>query len=180
MATPLTDPELLAFSNEHLMHELTMLWELGEILPDRAKSTETSALIESFATHLRNLIEFFFFGKDEKYVRANDFFDQPASWSPALTTDMKKLLSRANNEVSHLTRNRKDGSPDEKKWKTGEMVKQIEGVASTFAAQASHKKLDAAVRDFLKVPNNEKRIWIGENVTRSNVAAYSVSVTSNP
>jgi hypothetical protein len=56
-----TDQQLIEFSGEHLLHELSMFWELADILPLRKEgTTEYVALIESFATHLRNLIEFFF------------------------------------------------------------------------------------------------------------------------
>jgi hypothetical protein len=40
MTTPaMTDPQLIDYSGEHLMHELSMLWELAEILPQRKQST---------------------------------------------------------------------------------------------------------------------------------------------
>jgi hypothetical protein len=62
MTAILTDQKLIDFSGEHLLHELSMFWELAEILPLRKEgTTEYVALIESFATHLRNLIEFFSF-----------------------------------------------------------------------------------------------------------------------
>lgn len=48
----MTDQKLIAYSGEHLMHELSMLWELADILPKRKASTETSAFVESFGIHL--------------------------------------------------------------------------------------------------------------------------------
>src|ERR1035438_5914445 len=172
----LTDRELLDYSAEHLMHELSMLWEIGEALPGRPAGTETSALLESFAVHLRNLIEFFFFNKKEGYVRAQDFFENPAEWRPALTPDLKNLLARANNEVSHLTINRINGNPPSKIWDTAAMVEQIEMIAKLFAAKASGKRLEPKVREFLGLPNSEMRVWIGNNVTHSNVAAQAMTV----
>ncbi len=177
----LTDKELLDYSAEHLMHELSMLWELGEMLPGRPAGTETSALLESFAVHLRNLIEFFYFARKGGYVRAQDFFENPTDWPlPQLTPELKNLLARANNEVSHLTINRINGNPPSKQWDTAAMVKQIEAVARTFAAKASGKRLEPKVREFLGLPAKEMRIWIGNNVSHSNTAVQDMTSTYIP
>jgi hypothetical protein len=176
MSTPLTDEQLLAFSGEHLLHELSMLWELAEILPQRKEGTcEYVALIESFATHLRNLIEFLFFSIKGDYVRAQQFFDDPAAWSPELTSDFKKLLERANNEVDHLTVRRVDGNPPEKAWPTDEILRQLETVAKEFAAKASGKKLHSKVREFLHLPLEATGKWIADNVAHSNVTSHVVT-----
>ncbi|HMD15317.1 MAG TPA: hypothetical protein VKH18_01520 [Terriglobales bacterium] len=160
------------------MHELSMLWELGEALPDRPPGTETSALLESFAVHLRNLIEFFFFAKKGAYVRAQDFFEDPTDWPlPQLTPDLKRILQRANNEVSHLTESRISGNPPSKGWDTATMVKQIEIVARRFALKASGKRLEPKVREFLGLPSKEMRIWIGNNVSHSNIAVQDTTST---
>jgi hypothetical protein len=61
MTTPtMSDQQLLDYSSEHLLHELSMLWELAESLPQRKASTETSTLVESYGIHLRNVIDFFY------------------------------------------------------------------------------------------------------------------------
>ena len=79
----MADQQLIEFSGEHLMHELSMFWELAEILPERKEgTTEYVALIESFATHLRNVIEFLFFEEKGDYVRAKHFFDDPSGLVP--------------------------------------------------------------------------------------------------
>ncbi len=173
MSTPLTNQQLTDFSGEHLLHELSMFWELAEILPQRkAGTTEYVALIESFATHLRNLIEFLFFPVKGDYVRAQQFFDDPAAWSPKLTGDFEKLLDRANNEVDHLTVRRISGNPPEKAWPTDGILKQIEPIAKEFAAKASEKKLHSKVREFLHLPLEATKKWIADNVAHSNVTSH--------
>jgi hypothetical protein len=175
----MTDQQLIDFSGEHLLHELTMLWALAEILPKtKDGTTEYVALIESFATHVRNLIEFFFFQEKGDYVRAKRFFDDPADWSLKLTPHFTALLDRANNEVNHLTVWRIDGNPPEKAWPTSEILKQIEPIAKDFAARASTKKLHPKVREFLQFAQGATLLWIGDNVPRSNVTSHSV--TSGP
>jgi len=178
MASPLTDPQLLQYSEEHLMHELSMLWETADALPQHKEgSVVYTALLESFATHLRNLIEFFFFGENGDYVRAKHFFDIPPAWSPSRSPDMNKLHGRASNEVSHLTTRRISGNPPEKVWAVAQILREIEAVARDFAARASDKKVHAKVREFLKQPSNKMLLWIGDNVAHSNVASNAIVST---
>jgi hypothetical protein len=182
MTTPaMTDQQLIDYSGEHLMHELSMLWELAEILPQRTKGTaEYVALLESFAIHLRNLIEFFCFVSEGDYVRAQEFFDDPSAW-PArskLTPNLKDALRRANEEVSHLTTGRISGSPPEKAWDTTALLTEIGTVAREFATKASAKKLHSKVVEFLKLPANEVPVWLGDNVSHSNVSSSSMGIVS--
>jgi hypothetical protein len=154
------------------MHELSMLWETAHTLSRyKQGSTEYIALLESFATHLRNLIEFFFFPERGDYVRAEHFFESAADWSPSMTPEIKKLHSRASNEVNHLTANRIPGSPPSKRWLLVPILSEIETIAKEFAGKASGKKLHQKVREFLKLPGNEMLVWIGNNVAHSNVAS---------
>lgn len=160
------------------MHELSTLWETADALPrHKVGSVEYTALLESFATHLRNLIEFFFFAEDGDYVRAKHFFDDPAAWSPTKTPDLNKLHGRASNELSHLTTRRISGNPPEKDWPIAQSLREIETVARDFAAKASEKKLHSKVREFLKQPSKEMLVWIGNNVAHSNVASYDIVST---
>ncbi len=176
MAASLTD--LLQYSEEHLMHELSMLWETADALPrHKAGSVEYTALLESFATHLRNLIEFFFFAESGDYVRAKHFFDDPAEWSPKKTPEINKLHERASNEVSHLTTRRISGNRPEKDWHITQILGMIETVARDFAARASDRKLHSKVRELLKQPGKEMLVWIGNNVSHSNVASYGLVST---
>jgi hypothetical protein len=178
MAALLTDQQLLKYSDEHLMHELSMLWETADALPrHKVGSVEYTALLESHATHLRNLIEFFFFAEDSDYVRARHFFDDPAAWSPKKTPELNKLHGRASNEVSHLTTRRISGNPPEKDWHITQILAEVETVARDFAANASDKKLHSKVREFLKQPSKQMLVWIGNNVTHSNVASYGIVST---
>lgn len=183
MHNPPTDADLLAYSGEHLIHELSMLWEIPSALSKHKQGgTEYTALIESFATHLRNLIEFFYFTKKSGYVRAEDFVDDPDQW-PAktkLTPDLKDALQRANEEVAHLTTGRKNGSPPDKLWYMRENLKAIDSVAKEFALKASQNKLDPSVRGFLNLPPEKKLVWIADYVRHPNVAVTGPIVVPGP
>ena len=174
---------LTEYSGEHLMHELSMLWELAEILPKQEQGTALyTAVLESFANHLRNLIEFFGFPTRMGYVRAQDFFDDPAAW-PArckLTSILRNGLSRANEEVAHLTTGRKSGSPPEKVWYVHELLKEVEKIAKEFASNASPERLHPSVREFLGLPSGKMHTWVRANVIHSsNVASCTAFLTSD-
>jgi hypothetical protein len=176
MKLRLKDEELRDYSGEHLLHELSMFWELAHSLRGHKKgTTEYDALIESFAIHLRNLIEFFILPEKSDYVRAVHFFQNPAEWpTMKLTGEFKKLHDRASNEVSHLTVRRIDGNPPEKEWYTEEIVQQIEPIAEKFGAKADVKKLHPKVREFLQTPSGEKLLWLGKNVSHTSSTEFAL------
>ena len=90
---------------------------------------------------------------------------------------MNKLHGRASNEVSHLATRRISGNPPEKDWHITQILGEIETVARDFAAKASDKKLHSKIREPLKQPSKEMLVWIGNNVTHSNVASCMIVST---
>lgn len=175
---PMSDQELLEFSGEHLMHELTMLWEAGKELRGRKRSFETSTLVDTFGLHLRNMIDFLYRQGKGDDVTADDFLDPGVVWNRSEPTDLTNAHRRANKELNHLTQQRKSGMPTEKEWQAEALLRHIDAAAKDFAKHASTTKLHPKVFEFLKEPDGTKMIWIGDNVTRSNVAAQTVhSVT---
>src|SRR5580692_6524589 len=145
---PYTDQQLLDYSEEHLLYELHMFWWVAKNLPPD-KGFQLSALLESFAIHLRNLIDFFFTLPSEARkddLVAADFFDSPSAWNPGT---IPKLLTdaheRANKEISHITYKRKGETDPTKPWPVGELFKEIRALATKFAAGASAKKLHPSV-----------------------------------
>jgi hypothetical protein len=85
---PLSDPELLDYSKEHVVYELWMFRAVGQALitPLQMSQPLRNALIESFAIHLRNLIDFFYPAQIQADdVFAAEFFDDPHEWEKAST-----------------------------------------------------------------------------------------------
>lgn len=95
-----------------------------------------------------------------------------------MSAEIKQALQRANEEVNHLTRNRKPGILPNKIWETTNLLNRIETVVKDFAAKASHKKLSAKVRDFLLLLSVNMLDWLGQNATYANVAIGSMGFTS--
>jgi hypothetical protein len=117
MTEPATDQQIL---EGHLVYELDMLRGTGHLLtvvqsrPDQPLTViQTNALIESFATHARNLIEFFNNVRYQDTVRAEEF-TVSRSYDPEFVQwdQMEDLRVRINKQISHLTRSRGENKVD--------------------------------------------------------------------
>jgi hypothetical protein len=106
----LTDAELTAYSAEHILYELQLLWYTATELSKMTTPTPVASVyLESFIIHLRNLTLFFFTkAGDERDddVIATDFCP---GWSGTISPALRAARERANKEVSHLTLQRKSG-----------------------------------------------------------------------
>lgn len=147
------DNELLAYSEEHLLYELHMLHWVTETISKTGKGFLLSALLESFAIHLRNLIDFIYTSpgdaRDDDAIAA-DFYDPPSGWKPAaMSAALDAAKVRANKEVSHLTYTRKSGMAPDKPWAVGALFKEVQDVARRFAVGASPTKLHPKVVEWL-------------------------------
>jgi len=79
----LSDPDLIAYSQEHVQYEISMLVACGHLSTRQFRSESTdlatvlhNAILESFAIHLRNVVDFLYPGTSVKVtdVLADDFF----------------------------------------------------------------------------------------------------------
>ncbi|HXY25582.1 MAG TPA: hypothetical protein VEI73_13080 [Candidatus Acidoferrum sp.] len=179
-----TDQQLLDYSQEHLLYELHMFRWVGENLP-ADKGFLLSALLESFAIHLRNLIEFFYTepnnARNDDLV-AGEFFDSPNAWNPGtMSTSLKDARERANKEISHITYKRKEAIDPTKPWPVAALFKEVQAVAVKFAASASSKKLHPSVVTWLKAdPKTSVVLLTSASATTSNVAAVMVGMGGAP
>jgi hypothetical protein len=170
MRKNLTEAELLQFSDEHLFHELNMTFQTAAALTDSKPCPVTSALIESFAIHARNLIEFLCIRPKDGYVAAEHFFENPGDWNAKMPPALAKIYGRASAEVSHLTTDRQSGIPPEKEWNPDSVIKEIEPIARDFATRASLKRLGPKVLGLLRQRPDQLKVWLDGNATYSNVS----------
>ena len=174
-----TDQQLLDYSEEHLLYELHIFRWVAENLP-ADKGFVLSALLESFAIHLRNLIDFLYTqpgkARNDDLVAA-DFFDSPDAWDPgAIPKSLEDARERANKEISHITYKRKGATDPTKPWPVADLFNQIQSVAQKFAAGASSKKLHPSVMAWLKSdPKVVAVLLVSASTTTSNTAASVVS-----
>jgi hypothetical protein len=79
---PLTDQEALDYSEEHLGYEIERLRSTAsELAQGGLSQPQENGLVESWAIHLRILIEFLYRKVPRQDdVTAGDFFSNPAEW----------------------------------------------------------------------------------------------------
>lgn len=148
----LTDPELKAYSLEHIGYEIKMLVSISN-QNARGISDQflVNLLVESFAIHSRNLIDFLY----PTSVRPSDivayqFGTAETVWEearPPISPILEAARVRAHKEVSHLTTERINGTPEYKKWDTGPIVKEIAELFKLLASVADKAKFDISIID---------------------------------
>jgi hypothetical protein len=179
-----TDQQLRDYSEEHLLYELHIFRWLAENLPPD-KGFQLSALLESFAIHLRNLIEFFYTQPQDARndgVIAADFFDPPSAWNLGLMPkSVNDARERANKEISHITYRRKGATDPTKPWPVGSLFREVHAIAQKFAAGASRDRLHPRVVNWLKSDTKAMTVLLGSaSTTTSNVAvAVTAGVASS-
>ena len=152
-----SDAQLLEYSKVHLKYEISMFFGTGiqlstiQFPPDGTADIYKNALIESFATHLRNLLLFLYPDRPhEKDVIAHDFFsDTVRDWpchKPKIPRELSDALIRSHREISHLTVDRRDGKNASKDWFFLNLMQELIPVLKQFTENASPEKLHADVK----------------------------------
>ncbi len=151
MKPPWTDAEALDYA-EHLKYELSMLAQTrgmgGSSFP---AGHVHNALVESYAIHLRNWIDFFFAkNPQDDDVTYRDFLPPGSTWqpAPALSAALKLAKERANKEIAHMTSKRYKGA-DPMKWWDHNWASEIASILRDFAKEASPARLDPEVLEAL-------------------------------
>ena len=125
---------------EHLRYEIAMLWACGtEIRRGGYPWAASNSLVESFALHARNVVDFFFTEPVGDDVVARHFFRDETAWAgirTAIPATLATAKKRANKEVSHLTYSRLAVSPNDKPWPVEEIVREVDTVLRIFCERA--------------------------------------------
>ena|ERR1039458_224980 len=146
------------------------------------KGFPLSAALESFAVHLRNLIDFFYKQpQPPDDVAALDFYDPPTGWAPgAMSPTLEVARERANKEISHITFKRKSGMTPDKPWAVGGLFNEIHVVAQKFASGASPKKLHQDVITWLNSPPATRMtLLVGASTAMTNTASVTLTTSSS-
>jgi hypothetical protein len=155
---PYTDDFLKDYSAEHVLYEIDMFFSAVEVLttPSLAIASNSPAIhfgvrngmVEVFAIHLRNLIDFFYLDNPQPSdVVAADYCPS-GKWQPerkAISTLFETSRVRANKEIAHLTTSRKAGTTPGKNWDPGSVATEIAPLLKKFAALALDSRLDSKV-----------------------------------
>jgi hypothetical protein len=152
MKPPFTDAEALAWSGEHLLYEFTMLYDTRSLGGSSAPGGYLkNAVIESFAIHLRNWIDFFFPANPRPDdVTFRDFLPTDSAWVPtvAMSWSLQDARERANKEIAHMTAQRYAGA-DPRKWWDPMWAREVADLMLDFAKHASPARVAPEVLDLL-------------------------------
>jgi len=160
---PFPDPYLLEYSAEHLKYEFDMFSWLGRVCgnatvqigaPTAADATRlNNVLIESFAVHIRNVIDFLYIDTPQPTdVVAADFLPAGA-WGkirPPISVTLEAARKRANKEIAHLTTSRIAGGPPEKGWDFSGLTSEVRPLLQLFVANALGTRCSGAVADAIQ------------------------------
>ncbi len=152
------DNDLWKYSDEHVTYEVERFFWLTELLTDPsmplslASAEDTlrlyHALIEAFALHLRNLIEFLY----PKKPRDSDIyaarFCAPGVWEQeggAITKTLWDARERASKEIAHLTDKRIYGYQPAKEWPFKKLADEIRPITELLSAKALPSRLSPKV-----------------------------------
>lgn len=143
---PKSKDDLIQASEQVLYEYKMMNWTAKELFKATPKEGYLhNAILESFAIHVRNLIEFLFSNelryKDD--ILAMHFFEDNSEWSkirPKQTLILKNALKQANKLVAHLTYSRIRFSYDERMWRFVNIVDEINDVFENYFAKNVFKE----------------------------------------
>ena len=160
---PFPDDYLLKYSEEHVHYELDhFFWlatGLGNGMQIGAPSQQAvvrinNILIEGFALHLRNAIDFFHPRNSSKPtdVIAADFLPT-GMWEgikPPISATLSTARTRADKEMAHLTTARLFGTPPEKQWDFSALNVELKELLRLMCTKALPFRLAANVMELAK------------------------------
>ena len=117
-------PEELRKISEHLHYEIETMQHAGmNALLTPETNLSFRCFLESYALHLRNLIEFFFHGRGKNHENASEFIESThlPMWKLIVEEERKPLkpdflYGKASKQVVHLTLAREEFVGEEKQW----------------------------------------------------------------
>jgi len=116
---------------EHVDYEVKMLVSMAKGIASGVATGSGlgNAMVESFALHTRNLIDFLWpDGRKSDYVLAEEFLLDPEKWKknrPKLSPLLKKSRIRAHKEIAHLSYDRLLVDENSKDWQVAKITEEI-------------------------------------------------------
>src|SRR5208283_4896134 len=119
---PSKTDKILRNASEHLLYEHSMIRGTTDAIPsgDFGTSVFKNAPLESFAIHIRALLDFLY--NDNLKIddmAAEDFVLDPKVWKktrPQLSRNLMKIKNRVGKEIAHLTYARLEITEEAKSW----------------------------------------------------------------
>jgi len=100
---------------------------------DGASQGFVNLVVESFAVHLRNVLDFLYPGKVRSdWMIASDFVPKWNSVRPEITDRLKRAKRRVHKEIVHLSYDRNKVTKEAKPWDRVAIAQDIELAADEF------------------------------------------------
>lgn len=128
---------------EHIKYEIDMYrWAASEVVKP-LPLYQRNAMVEVFATHVRNLIDFFYLdrvGHDDAV--AEHFVNNWRKIRPIMPDILKEAKVKANKQLAHITYSRavEYGVTKEKGWFVGKISSKLEELIKNFAEEVEKAK----------------------------------------
>lgn len=146
----LSDQKLRDYSKVHIFYEFSMIFDQAVALEGAFCGHNTalitlfrSTAVESFAVHVRNIVDFFYPTRllpDD--VIADDFLRGPRPRRfPKLSPILRRARTRANKEVGHLTTGRRADGAKRKVWPCAQITSEVQRILEQFLRHADPKKV---------------------------------------
>jgi hypothetical protein len=146
ISTPIPDQRLQQFSEEHLYYEVSMLYGVTDLLVRGTPSHFIhNALLESFVIHASNVLDFFYRPQvKEDDVKALHYVKDIKQWRtklPVQSDEFKEFQTKRNKWVMHMSYNRLDVGPQDRRWGAPKLAKQIKKLVDLFLDNADPARL---------------------------------------
>jgi hypothetical protein len=145
-----SDAEALEYADEHLIYEVGTLRVCRDVLANGPPQVLKNSMIESYAIHLRNLIDFLYPQNTQATdVTFRDYIPKTLKWSPSkVTASLRMARDMANRQIAHLTTHRFPGIHPGKRWELSR-ADEVQERLKDFAEKADPGRLSEKVRNFL-------------------------------
>jgi hypothetical protein len=153
----MNDSELLEYSKEHLCYEIGMMWVASRVC-GFAKSVLLSdplqsIAVESFALHVRNLIDFIYPTQNRTDDVIAKHFCAGGRLPSGLTTispALKGIREQVHKQISHLTSLRPYHGDPKKRWHWLDIMRELMPRLREFITAASPDKLHPSVPELVE------------------------------
>ena len=160
---PFSDSYLLAYSADHVWYEVRMFFGIVDVVSRRAQMTcvasravmETlnNSLIEAFAVHLRNVVDFLYNDQPKPTDVVAADFCAPSSWHavrPTISQVLEDARNRTNKQIAHLTTERLTGDSPGKRWPFVALADEVRPLLKLFVPRANPRALSPRVASVIR------------------------------
>ncbi|MDP2653242.1 MAG: hypothetical protein Q8Q08_04345 [Candidatus Omnitrophota bacterium] len=149
--------KLVAFSGEHLYYEISMLYGVSQSLIRGTTHLHIyNAMLESFVIHASVIIDFFYKPQSgPEDAKAVHFMSDVKEWRavlPPIDKDFRDFQKKRNRHVVHLSYDRLNVRPEDKKWGSPKLTRKIRRIVDLFLEYADPDRVHPRLYELRSAP----------------------------